>query len=296
MTAQEWVEIRILVPEALQEEAGIFLTGWSGRGVILEDPEETEYGRRAGVRAYVPRRELAPELRQDLLAYLDRLAALGYPPVPVEQRTIVEEDWERAWQVHFRAKRLTRRFVVCPPWEDYQPVGDELVLKIYPGMAFGTGRHPSTWLCLHLLEEVAREWSRGPAPQVLDVGTGTGILGLAAAKLGGRVLAIDIDPEALAAARENILLNRLQEAMRADEVPLNAIRQQFHLILANLTAPDLLGLAEALVGRLLPGGSLIISGFLRADEPEIRLRYASQGLQLQASRQKEDWVAMSWRR
>lgn len=296
MTAREWLEIRILVPESLQEEAGIFLTGWSGRGVVLEEPEEATGSRRIGVRAYVPRAEFSPELRQDLMAYLDRLAALGYPPVEVEQRLIVEEDWERAWQKYFRPQRLSQRFVVCPPWEEYQPTGEELILKIYPGMAFGTGRHPSTWLCLHLLEEVARDWFRRPTPQVLDVGTGTGILGLAAARLGGRVLAIDIDPEALAAARENILLNELQEVMRADEIPLHRIRQQFDLILANLTAPDLLGLAEALVGRLLPGGHLIISGFLRSDQPQINLRFASQGLQHQASRQKEDWVAEVWRR
>lgn len=297
MSKREWLEITITLPETLQEEAGIFLTAWSGRGVVLEEGEASVGSQRfAAIRTYFPAAEFTADNRRDLLQYLDKLVSLGYRIGELEQRLIAEEDWERAWQVHFKTRRLAGRFVVRPPWEEYAPVADDVVLTIYPGMAFGTGRHPSTWLCLRALEEVSRDWSLLPAPQVLDVGTGTGILGLAAAHMGARVLAIDLDPEALAAARENILLNELQDAVRADDIPLSAIRQQFDLIFANLTAPDLQSLAESLAGRLRQDGQLIISGFLLSDLPKLQERFLAQRLAMVESHQKDDWVALILKR
>ncbi len=296
MGRREWLEIRLTLPASLQEEAGIFLTAWSGRGVVLEEEDSTSSPPVAAIRAYVPAADLTAAQRQELLHYLDNLVALGYRIGQVQQQLILEEDWEKAWQVHFKASRLTGRFVVKPPWEEYTPVGDEVVLTIYPGMAFGTGRHPSTWLCLRALEETAQEWLPEAPPLVLDVGTGTGILGLAAARLGASVLAIDIDPEALEAARQNIGLNQLQDRIRAEDIPLTAIRQQFDLILANLTAPDLKALAESLAGRLLPGGHLIISGFLSSDLPTLQQHFQRQGLTARKTHQKDDWIALLLRR
>jgi ribosomal protein L11 methyltransferase len=297
MTRREWLEIRITLPETLQEEAGIFLTAWSGRGVVLEDGEETAGAPRlAAIRTYFPAADFTAENRRDLLQYLDKLVSLGYRVGELQQRLIEEEDWERAWQVHFKSRRLTSRIVVRPPWENYTPVADEIVLTIYPGMAFGTGRHPSTWLCLSALEEVVQGWSLDSKPSVLDVGTGTGILGLAAAHFGAKVLAIDLDPEALAAVRENIRLNDLQDWVRADDIPLAAIRQQFDLIFANLTAPDLQSLAESLAGRLRPSGQLIISGFLITDLPKLQERFLGQDLICLKTYQKDDWVVLVLKR
>jgi ribosomal protein L11 methyltransferase len=297
MSKREWLEIRITLPETLQEEAGIFLTAWSGRGVVLEDSEETAGTTRfAGIRTYFPAADFTADNRRDLLQYLDKLVSLGYRIGELEQRIIEEEDWERAWQIHFKTRRLTSRIVVRPPWEEYTPLAGDVVLTIYPGMAFGTGRHPSTWLCLQALEELAQDWTSGSAPQVLDVGTGTGILGLAAARLGAKVLAIDLDPEALAAVRDNIRLNDLQDLVRADDIPLSAIRQQFDLILGNLTAPDLSSLAESLAGRLRPSGQLIISGFLSSDLPKLEQRFAAQGLTYLKTHQKDDWTALVLKR
>jgi ribosomal protein L11 methyltransferase len=297
MTRREWLEIRITLPESLQEEAGIFLTAWSGRGVVLEDGEEKAgIPRLAAIRTYFPAADFTADNRRDLLQYLDRLVALGYRIGELQQRLIEEQDWERAWQVHFKSRRLTSRIVVRPPWEDYTPSADDIVLTIYPGMAFGTGRHPSTWLCLRALEEVAQDWTTGPTPQVLDVGTGTGILGLAAAHFGAKVLAIDLDPEALAAIRENIKLNDLNDWVRADDIPLAAIRQQFDLIFANLTTPDLQSLAESLTGRLRPSGQLIISGFLINDLPKLQEKFLGQGLTCLKNHQKDDWAALVLKR
>src|SRR5512143_2044003 len=106
MSRREWLEIRITLPEALQEEAGIFLTAWSGRGVVLEDGEETaENTRFAGIRTYFPAADFTTDNRRDLLQYLDKLVSLGYRIGELEQRIIEEEDWERAWQVHFKTRR-----------------------------------------------------------------------------------------------------------------------------------------------------------------------------------------------
>ncbi len=296
MNKREWLEIRLTLPASLQEEAGIFLTAWSGRGVVLEEEDNTSSPPVAAIRAYVPAADLTLAHRRELMQYLDNLVALGYRLGELQQRVILEEDWEKAWQVHFKASRLTNRFVVKPPWEDYTPVGDEVVVTIHPGMAFGTGRHPSTWLCLQALEETAQEWLPEANPLVLDVGTGTGILGLAAARLGATVLAIDVDPEALAAVRQNISLNQLHDRVRADDIPLAAIRQQFDLIFANLTAPDLKAMAESLAARLLPGGHLIVSGFLSSDLPALQQHFQRQGLTARKTHQKDDWIALLLRR
>lgn len=296
MNKRQWLELRFTLPATLQEEAGIFLTAWSGRGVVLEDEESNDQAPVAAIRTYVLAEDFTAAQRRDLLTYLDKLAELGYRLGEVQQRIILEEDWERAWQEHFKAQRLTERFVVKPPWEEYTPAGDELVLTIYPGMAFGTGRHPSTLLCLRALTETARTWPADTVPLVLDVGTGTGILGLAAARLGASVLAIDIDPEALAAVRQNISLNQLHDQVRADDIPLVAIRQQFNLIFANLTAADLQSLAESLAGRLLPAGHLIISGFLSSDASRLQQLFLQQGLTFMHIHQKDDWTALVLRR
>jgi ribosomal protein L11 methyltransferase len=140
------------------------------------------------------------------------------------------------------------------------------------------------------LPEVANPW------QVLDVGTGTGILSLAAARLGARVLAIDVDPEAVAAALENVRLNELEDRVLVEPTLLQAIRQQFALIFANLTTPDLLQLADSLTGRLLSGGALIISGFLQTDLPQIEDRFLGLGLREAGVLTQDEWGALILRR
>ncbi|MBW1916918.1 MAG: 50S ribosomal protein L11 methyltransferase [Deltaproteobacteria bacterium] len=300
MSTPQWLEIRIEIPERIQEEVSLFLTEWSGRGVILEDdPLASRPAARMGIKVYFPAEEFGPLQEMELQQYLQRLESHGYQIGPVVRRYLVEEDWAHAWQAHFKPRKLTRRIVIRPPWEDYQPAPEEIVLTIYPGMAFGTGRHPTTRLCLQALEEILEQWPSPGTPgwwQALDVGTGTGILALAAARFGARVLAIDIDPEAVAATRKNILLNQLQDRVRAEDLTLDSIRQRFGLILANLTAVDLQSLAESLAGRVQPGGWLIVSGFLQDDVPRLLTHFATQGLALTHTYSQEDWVALVFNR
>lgn len=296
MAQEKWLEVRLLVPARMVEEASLFLTDFTGRGVIIQEEDVPEGG--VIIRGYFLPEEFGSWQRSQVEEYLQRLAGYELYPLGVELRQVATEDWAEAWKAHFKPLRVTPRLVIRPPWEDYEAGPDETVITIYPGMAFGTGRHASTLLCLRALEEVweqhlplaASRW------QVLDVGTGTGILALAAAYFGARVLAIDLDPEAVAAALENVRLNDLLDRIMVEDTPLPFIREKFPLILANITAPDLLSLAETLAARLLTEGALIISGFLEEDVLSLERRYQALGLHLTGYLSHEGWGALIFRR
>ncbi len=296
MAKETWIEVRVLVPARMQEEASLYLTDFSGRGVIIDEDNAPEGG--AIIRAYFRPEECGSLQQTELQEYIRRLRAYELSPLGLEMRQVDEEDWAEAWKAHFKPLRVTPHLIIRPPWEEYAAAPGERVITIYPAMAFGTGRHPSTLLCLRALEEMWGENLPRPARgwQVLDVGTGTGILALAAARLGAGVLAIDIDPEAVAAALENVRLNELLDRVWVEETPLASLRQQFALILANITTPDLLQLADALTARLLSDGVLIISGFLAEDVPVLESRYLGLGLQKAGFLTQEDWGALIFRR
>jgi ribosomal protein L11 methyltransferase len=296
MAKETWIEVRVVVPARMQEEASLFLTDFSGRGVIIEEEDAPAGG--VVIRAYFRPEEYGDLQLQELQDYIKRLSSYELYPLGLEVRQVAEEDWAEAWKAHFKPLKVTDRLVIRPPWEEYAAQPGETVITIYPGMAFGTGRHASTLLCLRALEQVweARPPGAGSPWQVLDVGTGTGILALTAARYGAEVLAIDLDPEAVAAALENVRLNNLIDRVWVEETPLNSLRQQFGLILANITAPDLLQLADSLTARLLSDGVLIISGFLAEDAVRLADRYQGLGLRQTGLLTQEDWGALIFRR
>jgi ribosomal protein L11 methyltransferase len=296
MAQETWIEVRVIVPARMQEEASLFLTDFSGRGVIIEEENVPAGG--VVIRAYFRPEEYGDTQRQELQDYIKRLSAYDLSPLGLEVRQVAAEDWAETWKAHFKPVKVTDRLVIRPPWEEYAAQPGETVITIYPGMAFGTGRHASTLLCLRALEQVwEQRLPRSGSPwQVLDVGTGTGILALAAARYGAEVLAIDLDPEAVAAALENVRLNDLIDRVWVEETPLASLRQQFGLIMANITAPDLLQLADALTVRLLNDGALIISGFLAEDALGLSARYQTLGLHQTGFLTQEDWGALIFRR
>ena len=296
MAKEIWIEVRVVVPARMQEEASLYLTDFSGRGVIIEEENVPAGG--VVIRSYFRPEEYGAGPLQELQDYIRRLSGYELFPLGLEVREVAEEDWAEAWKAHFKPVKVTDRLVIRPPWEEYAAQAGETVITIYPGMAFGTGRHASTLLCLRALEQVwEAEPPRSGSPwQVLDVGTGTGILALSAARYGAAVLAIDLDPEAVAAALENVRLNNLVDRVLVEETPLASLRQQFGLIMANITAPDLLQLADALTARLLSDGVLIISGFLAEDAERLAERYQGLGLHQTGWLTQEDWGALIFRR
>ncbi len=210
-------------------------------------------------------------------------------PVP-EGEDLVEENWTPYWRRSLRAVAVTERLLLVPAWEAV-PEGAGIVLRIDPGMAFGAGDHPSTRLCLKVLEFLA---DGGSLPErVLDVGTGTGVLALAAARLGAsQVTALDIDPFGFAACRRNARLNGLDHRVRPVLRSLDLLEGTYPLILANVVASQIRGLAVELRRHMEPGGRLVVSGFQADEEDSVE---TVLGMEPEGRWEEEGWVARMFR-
>jgi ribosomal protein L11 methyltransferase len=203
--------------------------------------------------------------------------------------TVADPGWATMWQRRFEPFRIGRRFLIVPPWNRRREPG-RISIAIRPGRAFGTGHHPSTAGALRAIERIMAE--RVPA-SALEVGTGSGILAMALA-LGGvaRVVAIDIDTGALDNARENAELNSVARSIRFSAVPLASVRGRFELIVANILATVLSGLAGEIARRLAPGGRLVLGGILARETAAVRRRYARLGLRCVERRASRGWTTL----
>ncbi|HEX8939117.1 MAG TPA: 50S ribosomal protein L11 methyltransferase [Candidatus Limnocylindrales bacterium] len=251
--------------------------------------------RPAVVRAYVPARDPAAAERAaaDASVALGHLQAFGLRPIgELRTRLVHEEDWASAWKSHFPVLRVGRRLVVRPTWRRHRAAPDEVVLALDPGMAFGTGLHPTTRLCLAGLERWA-DAGRLADRTILDVGCGSGILGIAAAKLGsGRVLGIDPDPIAVEATAANARRNGLGRRIAVREGSLPSGEPPFDLVVANLIASLLVRLARELRAELRSGGRLLASGIIRDREADVRAAFGAAGLAVSDRLAEGDWVAL----
>ena len=284
-----WLEARLSAPAPQAEAAADFFTNLTGHGVILEEPAAP--GGPVTVRAYV---EVGPESKAQQAAlerYVAQLAQTCDQQVELAFTGLAEEDWAGAWREYFHPRLVTQRLIVAPPWEKAQPQGDQVVLVIDPGQAFGTGQHQSTQLILRHLERLA-DFGELPAT-LLDVGCGSGILGLAALRFGARhVLGIDVDPEAIAASQANAELNGLSAGLEVSLTPLEDIEQRFPLVLANIIVHELCLLAQPLVARLAPGGELVLSGLLVDQINQVREAFGAQGLSLKSQDSLAGWACL----
>ena len=247
----------------------------------------------ATIRAYVPARDRSAADRAVAIVSeaLGHLQAFGLRPIgDLRTRVVDEADWAEAWKAHFHVLRIGRRLVIKPSWRRHHRTADEVVIDLDPGMAFGTGLHPTTRLCLETLEAVAERGSLGRA---LDVGCGSGILSIAAVKLGAtRALGVDIDPIAIEATLANARHNRVGRRVRAREGSIPSGDGPFDLVLANLIAGLLVQHAANLADELGAGGVLIASGIFIDREPEVRQALEGAGLEIAGRRHETDWVAL----
>ena len=209
-------------------------------------------------------------------------------PPQIARESIKDRDWRTAWHDHFDIVRIPAKhpIIIRPPHKQYNPRSSEIVIDLAPGLAFGTGQHQSTRLALKLLSQT------GAANKtVLDVGTGSGILAVAAAKLGASsVHAVDIDPLAVEAARETVRRNGVADRVTVEEGSVPADRH-YDLVLANLTADLLQGLATELAAAIAPSGQLIAAGFLHARQEEVAVALSAVGFHLDRAETEDGWAA-----
>ena len=252
------------------------------------------------VRAYVPARDAAASARAVAVATeaLGHLQAFGLRPIgELTTRIVHETDWAEAWKAHFPVLRIGRRLVIKPTWRRHRRRPDDVVLALDPGMAFGTGLHPTTRLCLAGVELIGDRGLLSGA-RVLDVGCGSGILAIAAAKLGAAdVVGVDTDPIAIEATEANAKRNAVggtgvRSVVRARVRSLPSGEPSFDVVLANLIASLLVTLAEALRDELRPGGLLLASGIFVDRETDVRAAFEEVGLAVTARSEEGEWVAL----
>jgi ribosomal protein L11 methyltransferase len=250
------------------------------------------------VRTVIPRDD-THRLREIevMLALIGQALPHGLPAARLQP--VGESDWVESWKQHFQVVRLGRRFVVKPSWRDYMPAPDDLVIEIDPGLAFGSGLHPTTQLCLQIFEDMPLA-----GQSLFDVGTGSGILALAALKLGAHpVRAVDIDDIALRVAHENFERNGYipldagpaQQAGQVEIAVGSAAAsggRTWQVVVANILASVLVELMPDLAATLAPGGSLILSGIIAEQEAEVTAAAAAHHLQIIDKRTDEDWLAL----
>ncbi|MGA3058491.1 MAG: 50S ribosomal protein L11 methyltransferase [Candidatus Limnocylindrales bacterium] len=312
-----WVELSVAADTEAVEAVSEILTRFAPGGTSVEPGFRlTDEGLGAAVdpakpaivRAYLP--GIDPDgvkaAVADAATALGHLQAFGLRPIgELQTRLVREDDWAEAWKSHFPVLRVGRRVVIRPTWRRHRRRPDDVVLSLDPGMAFGTGLHPTTRLCLAALETLADEGLLGSdratgrggdgsrSARVIDVGCGSGILAIAAGKLGaGEILGVDTDPIAVESTIANARLNGLTRRVRARRGSVPSGEGPFDLVLANLIASLLVQLAGPLREEMAPGGRLLASGIFRDREGDVCAAFAAAGLRLGRRWAEEDWVAL----
>ncbi|MGE5251794.1 MAG: 50S ribosomal protein L11 methyltransferase [Bacteroidota bacterium] len=297
-----WLEVSLTVDGELAESVADVLARFAPNGVTMEQGvtflDEEDEGTATGpvtVRAYLEINEQIEETRQRLEESLHYLGMIRPIPAPV-YRQIADQNWMEAWKQNYRPIAVGRRLAIVPAWLE-SPDSERIAIRIDPGMAFGTGTHPTTQLCLDLLEAAA---DRRPLTTVIDVGCGSGILSIAALKLGAReALGVDIDREAVRNARENAEINGIGQELVLGQGSVGEVLEgnfplrSAPLVLANILAPIIIRLLDAGLGEVVePGGELILSGILVEQELRVAAAAAAKQLRVVDRRQMGDWVAL----
>jgi len=301
----DWAEIACEVPAEMVDTLADFLVELTGNGVGIENLhldtfslDSLEDTPTKTVKGYLPMDGSLEELRSQIEQFLARRGPefAGFVFAPPVVTVVRNEDWANNWKVHFKPVRIGERLVIKPTWEEYQPLDGDLVIQIDPGMAFGTGAHPTTRMCLESLERICFNASGGRLPgAVLDVGTGSGVLSIAAALMGAtRITAVDIDPEAVRVTQENLELNGVAQLVEASTTDLGKLKGDYGVVLANILAEELVRLADQLIARVAPGGWLILSGILTEKAAFVQAGFP--GLTLVESPQEAEWSCLTFRK
>lgn len=305
----KWSEISIhTTHEAVEAISNILHEAGAG-GVVIEDPfeltkeRETAYGEiyqlnpddypEEGViiKAYLPVNSFLGETVEEIKQAINNLMLynidIGRNKITISE--VNEEEWATAWKKYYNPVKISERFTIVPTWETYEPVSsDELIIELDPGMAFGTGTHPTTVMCIQALEKTVKQ-----GDMVVDVGTGSGILSIAAAMLGAkRVHALDLDPVAVESAKLNVKLNKVHDVVAVSQNNLlDRIDEQADVIVANILAEIILRFVDDAYRLLRPGGVFITSGIIQTKKQEVKEGLLRAGFTIEETLTMEDWIA-----
>ncbi len=283
---REWLEIEIDIHPVTHEAVSAFLFDLGCQGVMNRGPSHN-----LTLNAFVPLQKGLKKTRREIDRFLFDLIAI-FPEAEsysLRLTKVKDKDWGLSWRKFFRPERITPMLIIIPAWEVIPESVTEHVIRIDPGPAFGTGQHATTRMCLKAMEEMPFDnaWT------MLDVGTGSGILSIYGAKLGARkVVGLDIDPEAIRWAKNNISLNGLSKKIELSSHPIEKCEESFSLITANLTRNIILDLLGHFY-RLLPhGGQMILSGILREEIGPIQEALSKNGFQTRDSICQDEWACL----
>jgi len=300
----QWIEAKVVfhpVEDELAVDliAGIFYANGL-KGVVIETPDDGSIDNWAegskpdityyAVAGYFSKDNALDEHCQLLEDELLRLKQIHNISSIISYREIDEEDWAESWKAYFWPEKISENIVVRPTWREYTPQNDELIIEIDPGMAFGTGTHPTTSLCVNMIEKYIQL-----EDAVLDVGTGSGILMVAAAKLGAGVIhGIDNDPIAVEIAEKNLILNNINplkyNVIKGDLV--SDVHQKYNMVASNILADVIIDLLENLKDVFHKNGVFICSGFTNESKDTIEEKIKEQGFEIVEYEVKEDWVGV----
>lgn len=307
-----WAEISIQTTHEATEAVAELFHEVGATGVVIEDPELVEEYRRSGVWDYCGIPEAEDNSVVTIKAYLtidgeledkigrfearvEELASCGIDKGKgiITWQEIKEEDWENSWKEYFHATKIGERIVIKPSWEDYTPQEGEVILELDPGMAFGTGTHHTTSMCLRLLEGMVRE-----GQEIFDIGTGSGVLSIAAAKLGAKkILAVDYDALAVRIAKENIAVNHTEDVIAVRQGDLfKGIEGEADLVIANIIADIIIRLLPDAPAHLKQNGRMIASGIIQDRIDDVVGKVEEVGMIVEHIERSGDWAAMVLKR
>jgi ribosomal protein L11 methyltransferase len=270
-----WMELKISVPASEADAIANFLIEQGANGVVEENlavsPVPSSVSNNIMLKAYIKKDASVQTRLTEIKNYLSSLSALtGNRRFELLTNEIEDEDWNALWKSFFQPIKVTKRIVVKPSWKTYWQQEQEIVIELDPGMAFGTGTHASTRLCMQAIEDLADTISDKSQCSLLDVGTGSGILAIAAVLLGiPKVVGIDIDYQAVECAKRNAEMNSVSNKLIFTDVPLHKTDGAFSIIVANILPQTLIDLKADLLSHLAPSGYLILSGILNEKAREV---------------------------
>ncbi|MGG1215047.1 50S ribosomal protein L11 methyltransferase [Micromonospora provocatoris] len=310
----KWSELSIHTKNEAVEAISNILHEAGASGVVIEDsaefakPREDQYGEiyalneddfpKEGVivKAYLSESSFLNETVEEIKAAITNLTNfnidIGENVVSIVE--VNEEDWATAWKQYYHPVKISERFTIVPTWEDYTPVStDELIIELDPGMAFGTGTHPTTVMCLQGLEKVVKE-----GDTVVDIGTGSGVLSIGAAMLGAKsVHALDLDEVAVRSAQENVALNKVSDKVEVFHGNLlDTVKEPADVVVANILAEIIMSFTDDAFTIVKPGGLYVTSGIIGAKRDDVKAALEASGFVIEEVLLMEDWVAIIARR